>query len=186
MRIDGVRHNERCRECKQSIEQMLLKLYGSVVRNARLSFPAKSEALEPSPIRETLCMIYSALQKERGFHSFVRRKNLPRCDFLVSDPGFVVEFDESQHFTPLRKLALSYYPRNLAFGFDVQRWKRLCDDYNSRDNDPPFRDEQRAWYDTLRDFAPMMKNMRPTIRIHARDCAWCSLNLDTFRQHLGQ
>jgi hypothetical protein len=28
----------------------------------------------------------------------------------------------------------------------------LCEEINAKDNYPPYRDEQRAWYDTLRDF----------------------------------
>ena len=50
------------------------------------------------------------------------------------------------------------------------------DEIHAHDNDPPFRDEQRAWYDTLRDFIPEMKGFLPTVRIFARDIAWCSLD----------
>lgn len=51
-----------------------------------------------------------------------------------------------------------------------------CDDLRAFDNVPPFRDEQRAWYDTLRDFLPEEKGFRPTVRLFARDMAWCSLD----------
>ncbi len=45
-----------------------------------------------------------------------------------------------------------------------------------RDNDPPYRDEQRAWYDTLRDFAPVLWKTGKTVRLFSRDFVWCSLN----------
>ena len=50
-----------------------------------------------------------------------------------------------------------------------------CDEIRAYDNDPPYRDEQRAWYDTLRDFIPEMKGFLPTVRVFAKDLAWCSL-----------
>jgi hypothetical protein len=52
---------------------------------------------------------------------------------------------------------------------------KLCDEIGASDNDPPYRDEQRAWYDTLRDFIPENKDLLPTVRLHSRDMEWCSL-----------
>ncbi len=54
----------------------------------------------------------------------------------------------------------------------------LCEHHGARDNDPPFRDEQRAWYDTLRDLVPTISGIEPTVRLYARDQAWCSLDPD--------
>ena len=48
-----------------------------------------------------------------------------------------------------------------------------------RTTPPPYRDEQRAWYDTLRDLVPSIKGLQPTVRLYARDWAWCSLNPDS-------
>jgi hypothetical protein len=74
-----------------------------------------------------------------------------------------------------------------------------CKEVHARDNDPLYRDEQRAWYDTLRDFAPHAKGMLPTLRLDAsgftwndRKLEWCSLNpanatdIETFRHILGE
>ena len=44
------------------------------------------------------------------------------------------------------------------------------------DNDPPYRDEQRAWYDSLRDFLPIMVGLQPTVRIYMGKFRWCSLD----------
>ena len=62
----------------------------------------------------------------------------------------------TQHFTKPREIALGLYPQNIPYGFSVERWRKLCESLDKRDNDPPYRDEQRAWYDTLRDFAPQI------------------------------
>ena len=66
------------------------------------------------------------------------------CDFWVPDPGFIVEFDERQHFTIPRKLALSKYPAVQPLGFPQERWIVLCEHHTAKDNDPCYRDEQRA------------------------------------------
>jgi hypothetical protein len=186
------RHDERCTECKQNFESLLTRLYGAVIRNAKFEIPAAPIHLDDSFVSDTLRQIYAALQRARGYLSFVRCKKLPSCDFFVPNPGFIIEFDESQHFTPLRKLTLGFYPSDMHFGFDRERWIRSCDELQARDNDPPFRDEQRAWFDTLRDFAPYIINLMPTIRLRAGEFEWCKLNansstdIETFRQLVGE
>lgn len=70
------------------------------------------------------------------------------------------------------------YPKKLRIGFDKDKWIERCKSLNRKDNDPPFRDEQRAWYDTLRDFLPTMKPLKPTKRIYWGDHIWCNLNPD--------
>jgi hypothetical protein len=120
----------------------------------------------------------------------VRTKRLPNVDYFVPSLGLIVEFDESQHFTAPREIALSNYPDEIELGFDRDRWIGLCRELQRRDNDPPYRDEQRAWYDTLRDFAPRVLGLKPTVRLVARDVVWCSLrpdsteDMDTFRQYV--
>jgi hypothetical protein len=97
-------------------------------------------------------------------------------DFFLPQQGMIVEFDESQHFTETRKITLSHYPSDLILGFSRDIWMKHCDETQAYDNDPPFRDEQRAWYDTLRDFLPEIKGFPPTIRLYARDIEWCTLD----------
>jgi hypothetical protein len=183
------RHSERCPECKQRIEQLLAAVYGQVRQNPRLKTSATLESYKRTAVYDALRPIYKALQQQRGHDSFVRSESLANCDFLVpTPPGFLVEFDESQHFTASRKLSLSLYPEEGVYGFERSRWMELCDEINAHDNDPPFRDEQRAWYDTLRDLIPQILNMSPTVRLHAAECQWCAMNpadpndLTKFRQ----
>jgi hypothetical protein len=101
---------------------------------------------------------------------------LPRVDFFIPDRSLIVEFDESQHFTKPRDITLNHYPEYREFGFSLKRWRTLCQQLHKRDNDPPFRDEQRAWYDTLRDFAPILSGTGRTVRLYSRDAIWCSLS----------
>jgi len=170
------KHNERCPECKKTIERMLKKIYGEVNVNYRFEIGTLPENFHGTKYYPYLKEIFSKLQEFRGHKHFVKSKFLPHCDFFVPNPGFIVEFDESQHFTICRKITLEMYPDELKLGFDRDRWIKLCEEINAKDNNPPYRDEQRAWYDTLRDFVPAIKGLKPTVRLFARDFRWCSLN----------
>jgi hypothetical protein len=71
------------------------------------------------------------------------------------------------HFPQGKAENCRYSDRLLELGFDKKRWIRLCETIGAKDNDPPYRDEQRAWYDTLRDFLPSIRGLKPTIRLHS-------------------
>lgn len=129
---------------------MLEALYGKVAREAKVSIPARLDSYEATPAFEPLQKIYTALQAHRGFERFAMTKTLNRVDFLICASGLVVEFDESQHFTYPRYLSLANYPKDLEIGYNRERWMTLALKFDCHDNDPPHRDEQRAWYDTLR------------------------------------
>ncbi len=132
-----------------------------------------------TPYYEPLQTVFESLQKHRGHEEFVRARKLPNVDFFIPSHGLILEFDESQHFTTPRETTLCNYPDQIELGFDRDRWIRLCRKLQKRDNDPPYRDEQRAWYDTMRDFAPHILGLNPTVRLFAADMAWCSLNPDS-------
>ncbi|MGD0406897.1 MAG: hypothetical protein ABSB10_09645 [Candidatus Bathyarchaeia archaeon] len=171
-----VHHNERCPKCKQTIEKLLEKIYGKVERNYKFEVGTHPDDYLNSAGYDKLKEIYDALKNCRGFGEFVKAATLPNCDFFIPNPGFMVEFDESQHFTLPRKIALERYPNDLRLGFNRAKWIASCDRINAQDNNPPYRDEQRAWYDTLRDFLPAVKGLKPTVRLLARDFVWCNLN----------
>ena len=174
----GIQHNERCLKCKETIKKLLQKIYGEVKVNYKFNVKTSPEDFKHTPYYHKLKEIYEILQKHRGFKEFVKAKTLPNCDFFIPNPGFIVEFDESQHFTLTRKITLERYPANFKLGFDKEKWIRLCNEINAKDNNPPYRDEQRAWYDTLRDFLPSILGLKPTVRLFAKDFIWCSLNPD--------
>ena len=175
------RHSERCPECKIRLRELLKRLYGTCLINHRFRWGTSLTAYRGTQIEPTLRNVAAALTAHRGFGvgDFVKADLLAPCDFWVPDPGFIVEFDESQHFTAPRKLALSAYPAEHPLGFSTERWIALCEHHDARDLDPPFRDEQRAWYYTLRDLVPPLEGLQPTVRLYARDRAWCSMDQDS-------
>jgi len=169
-------HTERCPACKQTIKEMLRKIYGEVKSNYKFEVGVLPEDFINSQFYHEIKEIFSSLKEYRGHEHFVRASNLPRVDFYVPNPGFIVEFDESQHFTACRKESLLKYPDVLEIGFNANKWVKLCEKIDAKDNDPPDRDEQRAWYDTLRDFLPTIKQLLPTKRLFSKDFRWCNLN----------
>jgi len=168
-------HNERCKECKIRVRELLEKIYGPVIMNYRIPIGSKPEDFREHPRYPILNEIFASLQKHRGFTGFVRASYVD-VDFFLPEKGMIVEFDESQHFTKARKAALQEYPSDIKLGFSKEKWIGHCDKIHAADNDPPFRDEQRAWYDTLRDFIPESKGFRPTVRLFSRDMEWCKLD----------
>ncbi|WP_128693741.1 hypothetical protein [Methanoculleus taiwanensis] len=161
--------------CKDTVERLLREIYGEVRRNYRIKIGTLPEDYHGQRIYGQLSTIYSALQNCRGSTEFVRARNI-EADYFVPEPGFIVEFDESQHFTEPRKIALSYYPSDLKTGFSREAWVKHCDEIHAHDDEPPFRDEQRAWYDTLRDFLPEIKGFLPTVRLYAKEREWCRMD----------
>jgi hypothetical protein len=120
--------------------------------------------------------IRNALGDWRGHRDFIKSALVPPCDYFISDSPFIVEFDESQHFSQARLITLANYPENFSLGFSLSRWQELCRDIDAKDDQPFDRDERRAWYDTLRDLVPIVRGFKPTVRLYANEFEWCSLN----------
>ncbi|MHA1918482.1 MAG: hypothetical protein ACTSWX_01955, partial [Promethearchaeota archaeon] len=171
-----IHHDERCQACKITIGKLLKKIYGEVKSNYKFEVGTYPENFSDSSYYFELKKIYEALQNYRGFKNFIIRRTLPSCDFFVPSQGIIVEFDESQHFTIPRKITLEHYPSELELGFSRKKWIAQCKKIQAKDNNPPYRDEQRAWYDTLRDFLPSILGLRPIVRLLATDFKWCSLD----------
>jgi predicted amidohydrolase len=167
-------HNESCPKCKETIRKFLEKIYGKVEENYRFSIGTRPEDFSHTPYHAQLQGIYRALQDHRGFKNFVKVRNLPSCDFFVPNPGFIVEFDEAQHFTRPREITLMNYPASLRLGFERDAWSVRCSKLNKRDNNPYYRDEQRAWYDTLRDFSSNALGIS-IVRLSPKEHVWCGL-----------
>ena len=168
-------HDQRCPKCKETVKRLLEKIYGKVEQNYnKFKIGTKPDDFKNTPYYYELRRIFEALQNHRDFKEFVKSKTLRNCDFFVSNKGFIVEFDETQHFTEPRRITLVNYPEELELGFDKKKWIELCKRIQAKDNVPPYRDEQRAWYDTLRDFLPLIKSLKPTVRLFAKDYVWCS------------
>ena len=106
-------HSERCPACKTRVRELLERIYGTCLPDHRFRWRTDLAAYEGTLIEPALRDVAADLETHRGFSAddYVRSDVLAPCDFWVPDPGFIVEFDESQHFTSPRKLALCAGPR---------------------------------------------------------------------------
>jgi len=160
--------------------------------NYALSWSAKPTDYKDMAIEDALRRICAGLGELRGHRDFIKSALVPPCDFYISGPPFILEFDESQHFSRLRLASLSLYPFDFKAGFPISRWKELCRAIDARDDKPPDRDERRAWYDTLRDLVPTLYGFNPTVRLYENEYQWCSLDSasakdqETFRSILQE
>jgi len=184
-------HSPHCRGCKQRVYELLGAIYGECQTNRQFPWSAAPEAYADSAIGNPLQRIRDALGNLRGHRDFIRSAQMPPCDYFITDPPFIVEFDENQHFSRPRLVTLANYPGEIAVGFSKPRWQELCRQLDARDDQPFDRDERRAWYDTLRDLLPAVHGFKPTARLYAEQTAWCALDaknpadLAIFGQSIG-
>jgi hypothetical protein len=174
-------HFPHCRACKERVGELLTAIYGSCQVNASFSWSAKPEDYGDTRIGEALRRIRTALGELRGHRDFIKSALVPPCDFHISNPPFILEFDESQHFSRPRLMTLSLYPEEVKLGFALHRWEDLCREIDAKDDEPVDRDERRAWYDTLRDLVPTLHGFKPTVRLYASGFIWCSLDATSKR-----
>ena len=176
---DTASHPEHCRDCKTRLHDLLAALYPDACRKDHaFPWPSTPEAYQGTRIGEILQRIHDGLRAYRGYEDFIRTPRMPRCDYYITSPGFILEFDERQHFTRPRAIALELYPAGLPTGFSTREWRRLCEELDAEDGDPPDRDERRAWYDCLRDLLPGVHGLGPTVRLYEGARRWCELRPD--------
>jgi hypothetical protein len=106
-----VHYGERCPKCKETLKKLLERIYGNVEENRKFEVGTHLEDFLNTSCYSKLKEIYEALQNHRGFREFVKTTTLPNCDFYIPNPGFIVEFDESQHFTLPRKNRFENVPK---------------------------------------------------------------------------
>lgn len=190
-RIVNCQHSAHCRTCKERVHEMLNAVYGECRTRRQFPWPAQPEAYAGTAIGDTLQRIRDALGDLRGHRDFIKSAQMPPCDYFVADPPFIVEFDENQHFSRPRSVALAHYPAQIAVGFSVAHWQYLCREIDAVDDTPIDRDERRAWYDTLRDLLPLVHGFKPTVRLYAAETQWCAFavtarDITTFRALIEQ
>jgi len=142
---------------KEALAALLHLRFGAVEREAK--FPWLT--VPPSDQMDGMILaIYAALQAMRGYSTFASSGKPLHCDFFVPAERLVIEYDERQHFTVQRAKSLELYPPDLALGFDRQEWLTACRTIRATDPTPPYRDEQRAFYDSLRDILAARNSVR--------------------------
>ena len=153
---------------KEALAALLRLRFGAVEREAKFAWLR----VPPSDQMDgTILAIYEALQEMRGHSTFASFGMPLRCDFFVPAARLVIEYDERQHFTLQRAKTLELYPPDLALGFDRQEWLTACRTVRATDPMPPYRDEQRAFYDGVRDIAAARNGIR-LIRLRHGSCDW--------------
>jgi hypothetical protein len=159
---------------KEALAAILRRRFGAVEREVKfpwLTVPTLEQ------IDGTISAIYNALQGMRGHSTFATFGKSLFCDFFVPVEGFVIEYDERQHFTLQRAKALELYPPDLPLGFDREEWLTACATIQATDPSPPYRDEQRAFYDSLRDILAARNSVR-LVRLRYRTFDWTSSGSD--------
>ncbi|HTN70886.1 MAG TPA: hypothetical protein VMO00_07330, partial [Methylomirabilota bacterium] len=138
----NVEHSGHCGPCKEQVRRLLGLLYGDCRPHHSFQWPAQVKDYEDTVLGETLKRIHTAIGDLRGKRNFAKSALVPPCDYFIPSPPFIVEFDESQHFSRPRMVSLALYPFEFSAGFPLSRWRELCLEINAVDNDPPDRDER--------------------------------------------
>jgi len=167
-------HSAHCRACKERVRELLTAIYGDCRANFQFPWPSQPQDYANTAIGTQLEQIRAALGDLRGHRDFIKSARVPPCDYFISDPPFIVEFDESQHFSRPRLVTLDNYPDQIKVGFSLSRWQELCRNIDAKDDTPFDRDERRAWYDTLRDLVPIVHGFKPTVRLYGAELEWCA------------
>jgi predicted amidohydrolase/very-short-patch-repair endonuclease len=133
-------------EQKNALQLILNKLFnGDIVCEKTYSWLKTPEKIEGEYVP-----LYKALSEYRGDTAFAKKNVVLRCDFVCESQKLIIEYDERQHFSEARRVALASY-QNISLCFDKAKWMKACSDIQAKDNAPKNRDEIRAFYDSTRD-----------------------------------
>ncbi len=157
---------------RQAFKNVLAARWGEVKTEERLPGLCVPSLLGRNTMRTDLLQILLAIESMRGLHISGREQHALCCDFYLPVHKVIIEFDEKQHFTLLRAAGLKAYLSEVALGFPKERWIALCDEIRAGDNSPMYRDEQRAFYDSVRDILAPELGYKPVVRVFENDVAW--------------
>lgn len=137
---------KRVIEQKNALQLILNKLFdGDVVCEKTFEW-----LKTPAVLSGEYIPLYQALKAYRGDTTFAKKNVVLRCDFVCESKKLIIEYDERQHFSEARRIALESY-LSVPLCYDRNKWIRACEDIRARDNSPQNRDEIRAYYDSTRD-----------------------------------
>jgi len=153
---------------KRALAELLRCRYGTIEVEAQFPWLI---APRPDQMDETMGTIFHALQTMRNLSGFITPGQRLKCDFFLPGERLIVEYDERQHFTLQRAKALELYPPNVPLSFDREEWINACRTIQATDSQPPYRDEQRAFYDSCRDIFAARNGVR-LVRLHYGKQDW--------------
>lgn len=132
---------------------------------------------ETTRMNGPLRQIFTTLTNHRGHSGFATAGRRLVCDIVIPSKRLIIEYDERQHFTAPRAIALKLYPTDTAICFDRAEWIAHCNTIAAKDNDPPYRDEQRAFYDSVRDILASANGYR-VVRLKHGTLDWQTCDAD--------
>lgn len=150
-------------EQKNALQLLLNRMFsGDVVCEKTFPWLKTPTVIEGEYVR--LCDALSAYRGNTGF----AKKNIPlRCDFVCEGQKLIIEYDERQHFSQARKIALEAY-KSVPLCYDRDLWIKACSDIQAKDGDPANRDEIRAFYDSTRDMEAARNGYRLIRLMHGQ------------------
>lgn len=166
------------------LQNLLEQRFGCVMTEAKFDWLVVPDYSSKDAVFR---VIYDNLKAMRNYSGFSNPGYKLVCDFFIPSENLIIEYDERQHFTEQRAESLAHYPSNRNRGFDKDKWREACENIKATDNDPLDRDEQRAFYDSVRDILTA-RNGIPLIRIKHGDYDWKSASetdvIDKLIKHL--
>lgn len=158
---------------RSAFKEILEKHFGKVELEKKFPDIRIPDLLNRTSMDMELRFILDKIESFREMKIKKWRKNGKLSfDFFIPAKNIVIEFDERQHFTLPRAVSLKAYPDRTKLGFDKGKWIKLCEDINAGDNSPEYRDEQRAFYDAIRDIMAPRMGLKPVIRIFESEVLW--------------
>lgn len=164
---------------REALRQVLAAQWGEVRTEERLPGLCVPSLVGRPAMHKDLRRILDVIESARGLAIKGRDQHALCCDFYIPACRLVIEFDEKQHFTPLRAESLRAYPTGTTVGFSKERWTDLCDEIRAGDNSPIYRDEQRAFYDSVRDILLPELGYAPVLRVFENDVHWEALPISS-------
>lgn len=154
---------------RAALKRVLEKRYGHVETEWKSPLISVPDLIERTQMSSDIRKIVEALTGFRMMEIRGRKGHKLAFDLFIPKLNLPIEFDERQHFTPLRAVSLRNYPVNARLGFSREKWIRLSDEIRAGDNSPMYRDEQRALYDSIRDLMAPEIGLSPVVRVFEED-----------------
>ncbi|MFA6224079.1 MAG: hypothetical protein WC647_17395 [Desulfomonilaceae bacterium] len=157
---------------RAALKGILEKHYGPVEREWKNPLISVPDLVNRRGMDNNINRIFEALRKHRRMEIRGKKGHKLAFDFFIMQLNLPIEFDERQHFTPLRQVSLENYPVYAHLGFPRDRWIQLSKKIRAGDNSPIYRDEQRALYDSIRDLMAPQVGLLPVVRVFEEDVEW--------------
>jgi len=170
--VVGGKKNEVKSARREALRKALSQLWGPVEVEKKIQGIFVPDLKNRADMDPTLQVILQRIEACREISIQGKKNWVLAFDFFLPRIGVAIEFDERQHFTPLRATALRAYPSKTKLGFDKERWIQLSEQIRAGDNSPIYRDEQRAFYDSVRDILAPRMGLKPVVRIFEEDVKW--------------